>query len=158
MADEREAWENEVLAEYFAKAGDLGGSIGGAAGAGGAGFLGGGRGGARGARRAAVRMKNDVCELEITLRSGPEQALERVTAALSDKGHLLDPPFTTPGVTTVASRVGSALQNPAVVTAELAPAGDQETRVKLRSVAKISLLQRHTGEKVAQRIREALEG
>jgi hypothetical protein len=151
LTDEREAWENEVLAQRFARAGTIGGAIGGAP----FGAVS-GKGGARGARRAAGWMKNNVCELELTLPTDPQDALGRATEVLEERGQLIEQPYATPGVPTVAAVAGSTLQNPAVVTVEAHASADQATRVKIRAVAKISLLQRHTGEKVAEQIREAL--
>jgi hypothetical protein len=157
VADEREAWENEILARHFANAGALGGGIGGAAGGGGAGLFGGRRGGARGARRAAGRMKNDVCELEFVLPMSAEEALEKVSDALSEKGELLETPYAAPGVPTVAAVTGSVWQNPTVVTVEIPRAHEGRSEVKIRAVAKISLLIRHTGEKVAHQVKDTLE-
>jgi hypothetical protein len=156
-ADEREAWENELLVERFARAGALGGSIGGAAGGGGGGLLGGGRGGARGGRWGATRLKTGVCELELTLPADPEQALAQVETVLKDRGELIETPYAAAGIPTVVAVTGSMWQNPAVVTAEIRPDDGHGSRVKIRAVAKIGLLfVRRTSEKAAQQIREAL--
>jgi hypothetical protein len=87
----------------------LGGSIGGAAGAGGTGLLGGGRGGARGGRWGANRLKNNICELELTLPVGADAALEKVHQVLSEQGKPLKSPYATPGVK-VAARIREALE------------------------------------------------
>jgi hypothetical protein len=158
LTDEREAAENEILAERFARAGALGGGLGGGAGAGPAGLVGGSRGGARGARRAAARMNNNVCELELTLPVDAEAALEQVTATLSQQGELIEPPYATPRVPAVAAVTGSWWQNPAVVTVEIRTSDAHGSRVRIRAVAKRSPILRHSGDKAAQRLRDALAG
>lgn len=155
-SDEQEAWENEILVERFARAGAIGGGIGGAAGGGGGGLLGGRRGGARGARWGAMRLKNGVCELELTLPADPDQALAQVEAVLADKGELIEAPHAAAGIPTAAAVTGSLWQSPAVVTVEIRPDDAQGSRVKIRAVAKMGLFIRHTSEKTAQQIREAL--
>ncbi len=156
MTDEREAWENELLADVFAKAGATGGSIGGAAGGGGAGLLGGGRGGARGGRWGANRLKSVVCERELTLPMGADAALVRVSEVLAQEGKPLETPYAIPGVPTVAVLTGSIWQNPTVVTVEIPSSDGSSSQVKLRVVAKRSLIIRHTAEKTAEKVREAL--
>ena len=155
-SDEQETVENELLAERLARAGALGGSIGGAAGAGAGGMFGGRRGGARGARWASERMPYNVRELELSLPVDADTALERATRVLSEQGEPFDPPYASPGVPTVAAVTGSMWQSPAVVTVEIATSSPNESLVKIRAVAKKSPIMRHTGDKAAERLREAL--
>lgn len=145
-----------MLADVFARAGALGGSIGGGVGAGGGGFFGGRRGGARGGRWGANRLKDNICELELTLPVGAEAALGKVNEVLSQEGKPLQVPYETHGVPTVAALVGSMWQNPTVVTVQIPDSDERESELKVRAVAKRSPIIRHTGEKVAERIREAL--
>ncbi len=78
------------------------------------------------------------------------------SGVLSEQGKPLESPYTIPGVPTVVALVGSMWQNPAVVTIEVPSSTETESQVKIRAVAKRSPIIRHTGGKVAERIREAL--
>ena len=56
----------------------------------------------------------------------------------------------------MAVLTGSIWQNPAVVTVEIPSSDQSSSQVRIRSVAKRSLIIRHTAENTAQKIREAL--
>jgi hypothetical protein len=89
---------------------------------------------------------------------GADAAFEKVNEVLSREGKPLDSPYVTPSVPTAVALIGSTWQNPAVVTVEIPSSDQNESHVTIRAVAKKSPVIRHTGEKVAARIREALEG
>ena len=107
----------------------------------------------------AKRLPVDAFTLELRLHVNPEVALRTACDLLQEEGQLRDDDEVQASTPCVSAVVGSGFLglNPALVTIEVIPLGDDDVKVTVVGTAKEGLIKQHAGEKAARKIAGRLQ-
>lgn len=113
-------------------------------------------------RWVAMRMGNNVHEIDLVVPLPFHDAVERVSSVLHQAGRAVENMPSAPGgdgetIRVVASG-GAAGMNPVVVTARVSKDGENSAKVRLRAAAKEGLIKQRAGEKTATLVAALLNG
>lgn len=106
----------------------------------------------------ARQLPTDAFKLELQTTADAEAVLRTAFDVLQEEGSLRDDLASDSGNPTVSAVVGSGFLrlNPAVVTVEVIPSGNQCTSVTVVGMAKEGLIKQRGGQKAAERIASLL--